>query len=121
MRRRWAVIAGLGIMLTSAGAFAQETPTTSRVLVLGERNDRPAPTIVRGTSAAPRPATAAGEQEGPRWQIVAGERLWLIDRATAEVRSCSERDTSTVGLREIRCTAGDLGRYSRTFGPNFHP
>jgi hypothetical protein len=26
-----------------------------------------------------------------------------------------------VGVREIRCTSGELGRFSRTFGRNFNP
>ena len=118
MQRRWAVIAGLGIALTSAGALAQEAPATSGLLVLGERSDRPAPTVLRGRAATPPAATVAAEDEG-RWQVVAGKRLWLIDGATGEVRSCRDRDTSTVGRREIRCTSGELGRYGRTFGPDF--
>ena len=69
----------------------------------------------------PRPAAPVAGLAPQRWQVVAGKRLWLVDLATAEVRSCSKRDASTVGLREIRCAAGELGRYSRTFGRNFNP
>ena len=53
--------------------------------------------------------------------MVAGKRLWLVDRAEGEVRSCINQDTSTVGVRVIRCTSGELGRYGRTFGAAFEP
>jgi hypothetical protein len=119
MRQRWAVIAGLGILLASAGAWAQEASSTPGLVVLSERSDRPAPTIVRGT---PRERAAARAGEGAqRLQIVGGKRLWLVDRATAEVRSCINRDTSTVGLRVVECTSAELGRYRRTFGASFQP
>jgi hypothetical protein len=118
MQRRWTVIAALGIVLTCAGASAQEAPAASQMRVLSERSDRPAPTVLRGTPATPRAASAAAA-DGERWQIVAGKRLWLIDSASGEVRSCRDRDTTTVGRREIRCTSGELGRYGRTFGPNY--
>ena len=75
---------------------------------------------MRGARAAPAEALAV-EFAPQRWQVVAGEELWLVDLATAEVRSCVNRHTSTVGVREIRCTSGELGRYGRTFGRNFNP
>jgi hypothetical protein len=37
------------------------------------------------------------------------------------VRGCINQDTFTVGVRVIRCTSGELGRYGRTFGPDFQP
>lgn len=119
MGHRWAVIAGLGILLTGAGAWAQQAPTAPGIVAPGEPGAQPAPTIVRGTPATPAAPTVADQE--PRWQIVAGKRLWLVDQAKGEVRSCSDRDTSTVGLRVIRCTSGELGRYGRTFGASFNP
>jgi hypothetical protein len=119
MRRRWAVTAWLGIVLTSAGALAQESASAPQITVLSERDDRPAPTILRGRAATPQAEPAAEADEG--WLVLAGERLWLIDPASGEMRACRERDTSTVGRREIRCTTGELGPYSRTFGATFQP
>jgi hypothetical protein len=121
MQGRRAITACLGIWLAGAGAaWAQVERTSPEILVLTERDAAPAPSILRGSPA--EPAAAPGAEPAPqRWQILAGERLWLVDRATAEVRSCVNRGTSTVGVREIRCTSGELGRYSRTFGRNFNP
>jgi len=81
---------------------------------------RAAPTILRGTPAERQTAPAAAT-DGDRWQIAGGERLWLVDRETGEVRGCINQDTFTVGVRVIRCTSGELGRFSRTFGPDFQP
>ncbi|HSA83170.1 MAG TPA: hypothetical protein VLE23_20295 [Geminicoccaceae bacterium] len=121
MQGRMAIAACLGIWLAGAGAaWAQDTRTTPEVLSLGARDAAPAPTILRGTPAE-RAAGPASEPTVERWQIVAGKRLWLVDRATAEVRSCINRDTSTVGVREIQCTSGEVGRFRRTFGRNFNP
>jgi hypothetical protein len=119
MQRRWAVSAGLGILLISAGAFAQESQSSPQLRVLSTRDDQKAPTIVRGTVRTPRAAAAASG--GQQFTVVAGRRLWLIDQDTGEVTACRERDTSTVGRREIRCTTGETGRYARTFGPDFRP
>jgi hypothetical protein len=116
-----AITACLGIWLAGAGAaWAQSARTSPEVLALADRAAAPAPTILRGSSAQVAAATVAAPAE-QRWQIVAGRRLWVVDRATATVRSCVNRDTSTVGVREIQCTSGELGRFSRTFGRNFNP
>jgi hypothetical protein len=60
-----------------------------------------------------RPVAAGGqvsvqeqevEQEGLlTWQVAAGRRLWLIDPATGDLRTCAVRQTSTVGVEAIRC------------------
>jgi hypothetical protein len=121
---RWTTLtAALGILLTSATmAWAQAERPSPQVLVLSAPSGgRAAPTIVRGAPAERQAAPAAGAQDGGRWQIVAGERLWLVDRASGEIRGCIDSDTSTVGVREILCTSGEVGRFSRTFGRNFHP
>jgi hypothetical protein len=122
MQVRVAITACLGIWLAGAGAvWAQGARTSPEVLALGQRDAAaPAPTILRGSAVEPAAARAA-EPALQGWQIVAGKRLWLVDPETAEVRSCVNRDTSTVGVREIECTSGELGRHARTFGRNFNP
>ena len=84
--------------------------------------DRPgaAPVILRG-SAVERAPTPEVRLSAPRWQIVAGRRLWLVDPATEDLRTCAVRDTTQVGVKEIRCLSGTAGRYGRTFGPTFTP
>ena len=119
MRHRWAVIAGLGILLTGAGAWAQQAPTAPQIVTPGEPRAQQGPEILRGRQTTPAEPVVADQE--PRWQVVAGKRLWLVDQAKGEVRSCINQDTSTVGVRVIRCTSGELGRYSRTFGASFTP
>jgi hypothetical protein len=61
-----------------------------------------------------RPVATGGEQASGReevvqrerpltWQVAAGGRLWLIDPATNDLRTCALRQTSTVGLKVLRC------------------
>jgi hypothetical protein len=61
-----------------------------------------------------RPVAAGGEKASGQeedvqrekpitWQVAAGRRLWLIDPATGDLRTCAVRNTSTVGVEEIRC------------------
>jgi hypothetical protein len=118
MGHRWAVVVGLGILLTGAGAWAQQAPSAPQIVTPGEPAAR-GPEILRGVPATP-PEPAVADQ-APRWQAVGGKRLWLVDQAKGEVRSCINQDTSTVGVRVIRCTTGELGRYGRTFGADFNP
>ena len=119
MQHRWAVIAGLGILLSSAGAWAQD-PATPGLIVLSERSGQPAPTILRGTRAPVRPAATVAVG-GPRFQVAGGQRLWLVDQASGEIRSCVNRQTTTVGLRVVSCTSAEIGPYHRTFGADFQP
>jgi hypothetical protein len=52
---------------------------------------------------------ASGQEEDmerekpPSWHVAAGRRLWLIDPATGDLRTCAVRNTSTVGVEEVRC------------------
>ncbi len=120
--RRWMVIAaGVGIGLTSAAAaWADSARPSPQVLVLSQRAGAPAaPTILRGSAVQPKVAEAAETSEST--QIVAGQQLWLVDRATGEVQSCVNLQTVNVGFREISCTTAEFGGYSRTFGRNFRP
>lgn len=61
-----------------------------------------------------RPVAAGGEKASGQeedvqretpltWQVAAGRRLWLVDPATGNLRTCAVRNTSTVGVEEIRC------------------
>ena len=61
-----------------------------------------------------RPVAAGGEKAAgqeqdlqretpPTWLVAAGRRLWLIDPATGDLRTCAVRQTSTVGVEVIRC------------------
>ena len=76
-----------------------------------------------------RPVAAQGEkaldqkadlqrETPPTWLVAAGRRLWLIDPATGDLRTCAVRQTSTVGVEAIRCLSS---RFRRTFGPTFAP
>jgi hypothetical protein len=126
MRRSMAITAGLaaglGIgLFSAAAAWAQSAQPSPNVLVLGQPAGAPrAPTILRGSAVAPKVAPAKEVVSG-QTQVVAGQQLWLIDPATGEVQSCLNLQTTQVGIRDIRCTIAELGDYSRTFGPNFHP
>ena len=55
------------------------------------------------------------------WQVAAGWRLWLIDPAAKELRTCAVRNTSTAGVEAIRCLSVSGSRFRRTFGPTFAP
>ena len=79
-----------------------------------------------------RPVAAGGEKASgqeedvqrerpPTWQVAAGRRLWLIDPATGDLRTCAVRNTSTVGVEAIRCLSVSGSRFRRTFGPTFAP
>ena len=92
------------------------------IVVTPEGRDRQSATVARqqvtlrdgATVSVLRPVVAAGEgvsgqeadvqRETPRtWQVAAGQRLWLVDPATGDLRTCAVRQTSTVGVQEIRC------------------
>ncbi len=121
MRRSMAIMAALGIGLISAGAARAEAERPSpHVVVLGQRaGAAPAPMILRGSPAQPEAVETASDADGT--QAVGGRLLWVIDRTTGEVQSCVNYQTSTVGLRAVRCTTAELGNYSRNFGRNFKP
>ena len=79
-----------------------------------------------------RPVAAQGEkaldqkadlqrETPPTWLVAAGRRLWLIDPATGDLRTCAVRQTSTVGIEAIRCLSVSGSRFRRTFGPPLAP
>ena len=64
-------------------------------------------TILRPVAAGGEKASGQAEdvqRETPlTWQVAAGGRLWLVNPATGDLRTCAVRQTSTVGVEEIRC------------------
>ena len=82
-------------------------------------------TVLRPVATGDEQATGQDkdvQRETPlTWQVAAGWRLWLVDPATEDLRTCAVRNTSTVGVKEIRCLSGSTSRFGRTFGPTFAP
>jgi hypothetical protein len=130
MRSRLAIAACLALavvtMAGQASAQNQSEPyaSSARLLVLNDdATARPnGVRVLRGAPATPRAVAAPQEDALPgpgRWEGVAGERFWMLNRETGRLASCRNRATSTVGEREIECTFGTFSRYRRTFGNNF--
>jgi hypothetical protein len=82
-------------------------------------------TVLRPVRAGGEKASGQAEdvqrERPPTWQVAAGRRLWLIDPATGDLRTCAVRNTSTVGVEAIRCLSVSGSRFRRTFGPTFAP
>jgi hypothetical protein len=125
MRSWFGAVAAAGLLAAAtiqAGAPAAAAETSSaRMLTFG---DAPAnvdqPVILRGSAVGPKRAPAV-VPDGQRYEIAGGRRLWFFDPETQDIRSCINQQTSTVGLRIVRCFPGSLGGFRRTFGPAFQP
>lgn len=65
--------------------------------------------VLRGSGMPPRPAPAP-TMDPARWQVAAGEELWLVDPAAGIAVACALRNTAKVGVRVIRCETDDLPR-----------
>jgi hypothetical protein len=62
------------------------------------------PVVQRGEPASGQEEAAVVERAKPSaWQVAAGGRLWAIDPATNELRTCAIHQTSTVGVKVLRC------------------
>jgi hypothetical protein len=62
------------------------------------------PVVARGEPASGQEAAAVVERaRPPLWQVAAGGRLWVIEPATNELRTCAIHQTSTVGVKVLRC------------------
>jgi hypothetical protein len=128
MRHLAATAAALGLValaLAPIGSIEAAEEDATPNLLTTEELSAPirrgnAPLILRGSAVGPQPAPEV-RPSAERWQIVAGRRLWLVDPVTEDLRTCAVRDTTQVGVREIRCLSGTAGRYRRTFGPAFQP
>ena len=128
MRHLAAAAAALGVLALALAPIgpveAAEADASPHLLTPEELSapDQPAdaPLILRGSAIGPRPLSEM-RPSAARWQIAAGRRLWLVDPATEDLRTCAVRKTSTVGVKEIRCLSGSASRFRRTFGPTFAP
>jgi hypothetical protein len=62
------------------------------------------PVVGRGEPASGQEEAAVVERaKPPAWQVAAGGRLWAIDSATNKLRTCAIHQTSTVGVKVLRC------------------
>jgi hypothetical protein len=128
MRHLAAAAAALGVLALALAPIgpveAAEADASPHLLTAEELSgrDQPgdAPLILRGSAVGPKSAPEV-RPSAARWQIAAGRRLWLVDPATEDLRTCAVRKTSTVGVKEIRCLSGSASRFRRTFGPTFAP
>ena len=127
MRYPAAAAAAVGLValaLAPIGPVEAAEDATPHLLTAEELSapDQPrdAPVILRGSAVDRKPAPEV-RPSAARWQVVAGRRLWLVDPVTKDLRTCAVRDTTQVGVKEIRCLSGSAGRFRRTFGPTFAP
>ena len=124
MRHLAAMAAVLGLFaltLTSVQASGEDkTPGLLTAKELNAREPGSGPLILRG-SAVGRKAAPSAHSSATRWEVAAGRRLWLVDRASGDLRTCTLRDTTLVDVQELSCHSGSFGRYRRTFGPAFQP
>ena len=124
MRHLVATAAALGVIALALAPVESAAEDATPGLLTAEELSPPAPgsgpLILRGSAIAPKPVPAV-QSSAARWQIAAGRRLWLVDPASKDLRTCAVRDTSTVDVDEIRCLSGSSGRYRRTFGTAFQP
>ena len=124
MRHLAAMAAALGLIalaLTPVQASGEnKTPGLLTAKELNAREPGSGPLILRG-SAVGRKAAPSAHSSATRWEVAAGRRLWLVDRATGDLRTCTLRDTTLVDVQELSCHSGSFGRYRRTFGPAFQP
>lgn len=67
------------------------------------------PLVLRGSAMPPLAAQPAVMAPG-RWQVAAGDELWLVEPAAGVAVACALLRTSTVGVRVIRCETGRLPR-----------
>jgi hypothetical protein len=62
------------------------------------------PVVGRGEPTSGQEEEAVVERAKPSaWQVAAGGRLWAIDPSTDELRTCAIHQTSTVGIKVLRC------------------
>ena len=96
-------------VVTPEGRHRQSATVERQQVPLG---DGETVTVLRPVAAEGEKASGQEEdvqRETPlTWQVVAGRRLWLIDPATGDLRTCAVRSTSTVGVQEIRCLSGSI-------------
>jgi hypothetical protein len=91
-------------VVTPQGRHQQSATVERQQLLAG---DGETVTVLRPVAAGAKRASGQEDdvqRETPfTRQVAAGRRLWLIDPATGDLRTCAVRQTSTVGVQEIRC------------------
>jgi hypothetical protein len=124
MRQLAATAAALGLialaLMPVEAAAEDRTPGLLTAEELSARQPGSGPLILRGSAVGRKAARAAGPS-ATRWEVAAGRRLWLVDLASGDLRTCTLRDTTLVDVQELSCHSGSFGRYRRTFGPAFQP
>jgi hypothetical protein len=124
MRHLAAMAAALGLFALAVSPVQasgeDRTPGLLTAKELNAREPGSGPLILRG-SAVGRRAAPSAHSSATRWEVAAGRRLWLVDRASGDLRTCTLRDTTLVDVQELTCHSGSFGRYRRTFGPAFQP
>jgi hypothetical protein len=121
MRHWFGTVAAVGFLALAGVQAGAAESSTARILTFGDpaaTGERPV--ILHGSAVAPQAAPAV-TPAGQRYQVAAGQRLWFFDPETQDIRSCINQQTSTVGVRIVRCYRGSLGGYRRTFGASFQP
>ena len=97
MRHLAAMAAALGLIalaLTPVQASGEnKTPGLLTAKELNAREPGSGPLILRG-SAVGRKAAPSAHSSATRWEVAAGRRLWLVDRASGDLRTCTLRDTT---------------------------
>jgi hypothetical protein len=93
--------------ITPDGSQQRSAPAQREQVTL---RDGATVTVLRPVIARGEQASGQGEEvvvteraRPPAWQVAAGGRLWAIDPATNELRTCKVHQTSTVGLKVLRC------------------
>ncbi|MGI9433412.1 MAG: hypothetical protein ACR2Q4_01030 [Geminicoccaceae bacterium] len=103
-----AVLVTVGMLAGVAQAEAVKV-TPELTVFTNERLSAPdeGPTVLRGSAS--RRGTVHGDLDydlPERYQIGAGERLWVTDLLTGDLIACEPYRTSRVGSRYIRCFGG---------------
>jgi hypothetical protein len=129
MRFPLAIAACVGLALVTATASGQTAAegqqSASRMLDLRGGSAAEASSGLKILRGSPAPQRAVKQRRSGRllgpgpYQVVAGERFWMVDQRTGKLVSCRNRGTANVGERKIECVFGTFSRYSRTFGDNF--
>lgn len=93
-------------LIFAAGAAAAQEGASAPPELAQQDNG---PFVLRGSALPPAAATATA-MDPRRWQVAAGDELWLVDAAAGIAVACILRSTHRVGERVISCRTGDLPR-----------
>jgi hypothetical protein len=85
-----------------------EPPRAGVAIYRGTAVTGAAPMAIYRGSAAPPGRSGSRRATTTDTQVVAGRRLWLLDREQERLVACSVRGTGIVGRRAIRCVRSRL-------------